>query len=145
MDCLRPPQAGVHLKRHQALVPLSKSTLGSHMIWAACCLGFFSFLLAGEFTVPSVAEFDQGEQRMWWLTSTRSPCWIKQSKTDPLCRGVDIYIGKASTHFAQSRPRLGTWLSEALAQGLCSSIVMAPSSLGNGWWTQFESASSRLG
>ena len=75
----------------------------SHMIWAACCLGFFGFLRAGEFTVPSVAEFDQGEHLSIADVAVDSHSIptllrvrIKQSKTDPFRRGVDIYIGKAS-------------------------------------------------
>ncbi len=70
------------------------------MLWAVCCLGFFAFLRSGEFTVPSDSSFDPAEH----LTpddvgtdSHTSPTVlrvrIKQSKTDPLRQGVDIYLG----------------------------------------------------
>ena len=66
-----------------------------------CCLGFFGLLRAGEFTVPSLAEFDPNIH----LTvadvaldshSCPSIIWVrlKQSQTDPFRMGVDIYMGK---------------------------------------------------
>ena len=72
------------------------------MLQAACCLGFFGFLRAAEFTIPSWAEFDEGAH----LTiadvavdnksaPTIIQVHIKQSKTDPFRQGVFIYIGKS--------------------------------------------------
>ena len=76
----------------------------SPMIWAACCLAFFGFLRAGEFTVPSRAEFDPEVHLSLAdlaLDSHSSPSLmrirIKQSKTDPFRHGVDIYLGKVAS------------------------------------------------
>lgn len=75
----------------------------SCMIWAACCLGFFGFLRAGEFTVPSMEDFDPEAHLSLAdiaLDSHSSPSLmrvrIKQSKTDPFRKRVDIYLGRAT-------------------------------------------------
>ena len=68
------------------------------MLWAACCLGFFGFLRAGEFTINS--PFDPTVH----LTvndiqadSLVNPCsfriYIKCSKTDPFRQGCYVFIG----------------------------------------------------
>ncbi len=74
------------------------------MLWAAVCLGFFGFLRAGEFTVPS----DEGFNASVHLTrqdiaidDPRQPrvirVHIKQSKTDPFRKGISLFIGKTDT------------------------------------------------
>ena len=70
------------------------------MLWAAACTGFFGFLRAGEFTVPSLQGYDQevylnlGDLA---IDSHTAPSLIririKQSKTDPFRQGVDIFVG----------------------------------------------------
>ena len=70
------------------------------LIWAACSLAFFGFLRVSEFTIPSDADYDdechlsladvsvdnRGNPQLLRVK-------IKQSKTDPFRRGVDIYLG----------------------------------------------------
>ena len=66
----------------------SAGAADTKMIWAACCLGFFAFLRASEFTVPSDSEYDaevhlgRGDLAM---EDPGSPSFvrvcIKQSKT----------------------------------------------------------------
>lgn len=74
------------------------------MLWAAACLGFFGFLRAGEFTVQSDAEYDPGvhlNRKDIAVDDPRKPTilrvTIKQSKTDPFRKGMDLFLGKTST------------------------------------------------
>ena len=114
------------VKRHQAKVgagsrtrlPITPSILrelkrvwspsgcdrDTKLIWAACCLCFFGFLRAGEMTVPSDAEFDARTHLCVAdiaLDDNRSPALIrvtlKQSKTDPFRKGVNIFVGRTGT------------------------------------------------
>ena len=73
------------------------------MIWAACCLVFFGFLRVCEFTVPGDNLFDESTHLSFNSISfdnrdnpNRLKLIIKQSKTDPFCRGVNIYLGATS-------------------------------------------------
>ena len=71
------------------------------MLWAACCVGFFGFLRAGEFTVRSQEDFDPAvalTQEDVAVDRLEHPTFIriklKQSKTDPFRHGVDVYLGR---------------------------------------------------
>ena len=70
------------------------------MFWAACTLGYFGFLRAAEFTVPSLASFSPLIHLTVLNIAVDAPfspsCMrvkIKASKTDPFRRGSDIHIG----------------------------------------------------
>ena len=70
------------------------------MTWAACCLAFFGFLRVSEFTVPTQDQYDQSCHLSLGdisLDNRDNPrllrVHIKQSKTDPFRRGVEIYLG----------------------------------------------------
>ena len=78
------------------------------MLQVACCLGFFKFLSAVEFTVPSWEKFETGAH----LTisdvavgSHNDPSilriHIKKSRTDPFRKGVHIYLGCNTLTYAQ--------------------------------------------
>ena len=74
------------------------------MLKAACCMGFFGFLRAAEFTTPSWQEYDKGLQLSLGnvaVDNHSNPSLlhvhIKQSKTDPFRRGVHIYLGRAQS------------------------------------------------
>ena len=65
------------------------------MLWAACCLGFFGFLRAGEFTTnspfdPSIHLSVGDVQADSLVDPTCFRVHIKCSKTDP----CDIYVGR---------------------------------------------------
>ena len=71
------------------------------MLWAACCLGFFGFLRAGEFTTPrsfdpSIHLAVSDVQADTLVNPTCFKIRIKCSKTDPFQRGCDIYVGRGS-------------------------------------------------
>ena len=74
------------------------------MVWAACCVGFFGFLRAGEMTAPSDKDYDPTVHLSYRDISVDNPrdpqmvrIWIKQSKTDPFRKGIGIYLGKTSS------------------------------------------------
>ena len=71
------------------------------MLWAAACVGFFGFLRAGEFTVPSTETYDPEVHLNLadlaldsHVEPTVARIRIKQSKTDPFRQGVDIFLGR---------------------------------------------------
>ena len=70
------------------------------LVWAACCLAFFGFLRVSEFTVPNDASYDSTchlSAENISVDNCNDPqllcVKIKQSKTDPFRKGVDIYLG----------------------------------------------------
>ena len=74
------------------------------MLWAACCMGFFGFMRAGEFSVTHVSEFDPASSLCLGdiaVDRHQDPSVVqvrlKQSKTDPFHRGVSIYLGRTQT------------------------------------------------
>ena len=76
-------------------------TADSIMLEAACCMGFFGFLRAAEFTMPSAQEYDKGAHPSLSdvaVDSHANPSMlqvhIKQSKTNPFRKGINIYIGR---------------------------------------------------
>ena len=77
-------------------------TWDAQMLWAASCCGFFGFMRSGEFTVDG--EFDPSRHLSpvdISVDSWSSPSWVcvhlKQSKTDPFRRGVDVYLGRTDS------------------------------------------------
>ena len=103
----RPP-ARTRLPVTPAILRALKAQWASHasetdyiMLWAACCVGFFGFLRAGEFTVRSTEEFDPSSSLMLEdvaVDKHDNPALVrirlKQSKTDPFRHGVDIFLGR---------------------------------------------------
>ena len=86
-----------HLKAIQRSLDLS--TKDHVMLWAACCLGFFVFLRAGEFTVnsmfdPNIHLIVTDLQADSLVNPSCFKIHLKCSKTDPFCVGCDIYVGR---------------------------------------------------
>ena len=72
------------------------------MLWAACCLGFFGFLRAGEFTTnssfdPSIHLTVGDLQADSLVDPTCFRVHIKCSKTDPFRVGCDIYVSRGNS------------------------------------------------
>ena len=79
----------------------SGHTHNTKMIWAACTLCFFAFLRVGEMTVPNGQAFDESAHlsvKDIAVDDTYHPSMIqiriKQSKTDPFRRGIDLFVGR---------------------------------------------------
>jgi hypothetical protein len=73
------------------------------MLWAACCMGFFGFMRAGEFTVTSAQAADQDTCLSPTdvsvdnhTTPSMVKVHLKQSKTDPFRHGVNIFLGRTN-------------------------------------------------
>ena len=68
-------------------------------MWAACCIGFFSFLRSGEFTCKSWAAYDPGVLSLCDVAvdSRLKPSvlhlTLQQSKTDVFGAGVTLHLG----------------------------------------------------
>ena len=74
------------------------------MLWAACCLGFFCFLRAGEMTVPNDHDFDPAvhlTKKDITVDNQTAPhtlqVRLKQSKTDPFRQGIYLFVGKTGS------------------------------------------------
>lgn len=91
---------------HQIYLVLSRppSEYQNIMLWAACCTAFFGFLRVGEMTIPSLEAYDSAIHLSLGdiaLDSRTTPTivWltIKQSKTDPFCKGVRLCLGRTGS------------------------------------------------
>ena len=74
------------------------------MLWAAACVGFFGFLRAGEFTVPTTQAYDPEVHLNLSdlaLDNHTAPSMarlcIKQSKMDPFRQGVEVFLGNTGS------------------------------------------------
>ena len=109
-----------HLREIQRSLDLS--TRDHNMLWAACCLGFFGFLRAGEFTVnvpfqPSIHMTVSDLQADALVNPTCFKVYVKCSKTEPFRLGCDIYLGGIEGSICPIRA-LGSYLaSRGSAEG----------------------------
>lgn len=94
------------------------------MVWAACCVGFFGFLRAGEFTVPSLEAYDAAVHLSLAdvaLDSHSAPSvlklTIKASKTDPFRKGVDLFLGRTPSSVCPVKAMVGYLFSRGPAPG----------------------------
>ena len=90
------------------------------MLRVAACLGF---LRAGEMTVPSDADYDPTIHLNYCdiaVDDSRKPTvlrvTIKQSKTDPFRREIDLFLEKTVTDLSSVKATF--WLDQ-MGQGIC--------------------------
>ncbi len=99
------------LRRIKAVWECQASDPDTVMLWEACCLAFFGFLRAGEFTVPGDTGYDHSTHLSWGDLAVDNPVspgllsvHLKASKTDPFRKGVTLFIGKCRPSCAQYPP-----------------------------------------
>ena len=92
------------LRRIKAVWEPSASDPDVVMLWVACCLNFFGFLRSGEMTVPSDSAYDPSVHLSYKdiaVDDLANPqtvsVFIKQSKTDPFRRGINLFLGRTSS------------------------------------------------
>ena len=84
--------------------PLDTHNSEHVMLWAACCLGFFGFLRAGEFMVnstfdPSIHLTVQDLQVDDEVNPSSFCMCIESSRNDLFLQGCFIYLGRALSNF----------------------------------------------
>ena len=94
------------------------------MLWAAFTLGFFGYLMAGEFTVPSDTAFDPQSHLSPLdiaVDNHEAPMLIririKQSKTDPFRQGVHIFLGQTNNQLCPVSAMLSYLASRGTTPG----------------------------
>ena len=94
-----PITAEIMLRIHSVLAQ-NKQDYNSIMMWAVCCTAFFGLLRCSEFTVPSINDYDPTVHLLFQdvaIDSSTAPTVIrisiKQSKTDPFRKGIQLFLG----------------------------------------------------
>ena len=88
------------LRRIHAIWSRGPWTFDKAMLWAACCLGFFGFMRAGEFTEQSPQQNSEPilSASDISIDSREKPCvlivHLKRSKTDPFGVGAYLHLGR---------------------------------------------------
>ena len=116
-----PVTAGIMCKLQEAWPNVApEDQFNAFMLWAACCLGYFSFLGTGEFTsnsreppaipIPDVAT-----------DSHTSPSMVRthlqRAKTDPLRKGIFKYLGRTQLLLCPVVAVLNYLVDQLLGQG----------------------------
>ena len=70
------------------------------MLWAACCLGYFGFMWAGDFTAVNPRVLAPILVLDVAIDHHSSPSMVRnffqRVKTDPFGKGISIYLGKTN-------------------------------------------------
>ena len=110
----RLPITPLLLLKMKAAWEASAASFDTKMLWAASCLCFFAFLRAGEMTVPTETAYDPavhlGVLDLAVDDAAQPTCLrltIKQSKTDPFRKGVNLYVGRGQVNLCPVAAVLG--------------------------------------
>jgi hypothetical protein len=93
----------MHLLRALHRIWSTPPVLYNHvMLWAACCLGFFGVLRAGEFTCTTADTTDPPLSPSDIAVDTRDNpqlvvVHLRRTKTDPFGVGCRVYLGRTNT------------------------------------------------
>ncbi len=97
---VRLPITASLMRRIKAQLSLRPTSFLKVLIWAACSVGFFGFLRAGEFLIPDGVQFDPSRHLSLAdiVLDTSAPRWrflvtIKASKTDQYFQGAQVVLG----------------------------------------------------
>ena len=102
-----------HLRKMHVVWSQAPPSFNNRMLWAAVCLGFFSFMHAGEFTCPSLHAFsaDMLSVRDIAVDSLRQPSrmevTLRRSKTDPFGAGITLHLGATGCNLCPIAALLG--------------------------------------
>ena len=115
---VRLPITASLMRRIKAQLSLPPASYLKVLIWAACSIGFFGFLRAGEFLVPDGAQFDPSRHLSLSDINlvTSAPQWhflvtIKASKTDQFFQGGQVVLGATGSDLCPVEALLGSDLS----------------------------------
>ena len=96
-----PVTAAIMLRIQSVCTAVTADSVEAHMLWAACCLGYFGFLRSGEFTVQKASSPPAMSISDVAVDSHDSPTLVKlflrRAKTDPFGKGIPIYLGKSGS------------------------------------------------
>ena len=117
-DCVRSKRLPITpdlLRKMHAVWSQGSGTFDKVMLWAACCLGFFGFMRAGEFTTTtSDAVLSVGDIG---VDSRVDPkvlvVHLRHRKTDPFSAGVRLFLGRTGDVLCQC---YATWHCVPLSQ-----------------------------
>ena len=91
----------------------------SLMPWAASCVGFFGFLRAGEYTIPSPQSYDSSVHLSLGDLAVLSGYVLNRAKLTPLGREWTSSWGQRMLTSVQSKSCYNSWLCAIHHQVLC--------------------------
>ena len=94
-----------------ACASMTASVVEARLLWAACCLGFFGFMRAGEFTLDSRTASPSIRREDVAVDSHQHPSLVRirlrRAKTDPFGHGVNIFVSRTNVDLCPVAAILG--------------------------------------